>query len=472
MKKEELIERLENCSDLLPELPDLLDEGFSDFNSSAENSKNNIQQKDPTSFFDRNRFVPRRVVEVLVKGNDYFHDGTEFYTYNASKGVWNKIHENIICQKIITLLGDYARRHNTEEVLKLLKIETYKNSDELKPNRYLINLKNGMLDIHEQITLPHNKNYFSKIQIKIEYDPGASRHKWEQFLNEVCLDDPIKILSLQDFAGYCLYPEIFIHKCLFLLGQGANGKSVFINTLQKIIGKENCSNLEIHQFSDKFQLGHLKDKLLNVSTEVDTKKKIESSIFKQVVSGDPIHADKKYRNPFSFRPIAKHIFSLNETPLITDRSHALSRRLIIVKFNKVFKEIEQNKNLEKELTDELSGILSWCLEGLKRVIETEEITESDIMKKDKEKFELSLNNVRAFVEDECKLGEEFKVFKKELFDSYKEYCDESRIRPFGRNKFYDQLTKDFPSVTENKESGGERHFKGIKIRISEFGIDL
>jgi hypothetical protein len=65
---------------------------------------------------------------------------------------------------------------------------------------------------------------------------------------------------------YILYPDIFIHACIFLIGSGANGKSVLVNTLSKLVGIENVALLELNQLSNRFMLSTLKDKLLNTST--------------------------------------------------------------------------------------------------------------------------------------------------------------------------------------------------------------
>jgi putative DNA primase/helicase len=70
-------------------------------------------------------------------------------------------------------------------------------------------------------------------------------------LNEIFKDDLTKAQAVQEFAGYTLLPKIFIHASLFMLGSGGNGKSVLINTISKLVGRDNISALELHQFSDK-----------------------------------------------------------------------------------------------------------------------------------------------------------------------------------------------------------------------------
>ncbi len=416
-------------------------------------------------FFEGNRFVPTAVVDNMIGRYAIFHDGGSFYLYNIDRGVWLAQHDNVIGKFIKDALAKKSKRNYIQDVMKQLEYETFKTPEELIQNHKLINLSNGMLDIQNGKLLPHKKEYYSKVQIPIAFNPKAKCPRYLQYLGEVFLDDPKKIEALQDFSGYCLYPEIFIHAALLLIGSGANGKSVFINTHTKVVGNENVSALDPHQFSKKFLLGTLKDKLLNVSSEIQTKFQIDSKILKQVISGDLVQADKKYKEPFKFRPIAKHIFSMNEIPIITDRTYAMKRRIIILKFNQTFCGKKEDKRLENKLEGELPGILNFCLVGLSRVLQNESITESKWMEEDKKAFMRSINPVLSFVDEMCVLYDEALVLKDDLYQRYKSWCDESGLKPLSKFKFYQQLLGDFPGIVETRPDGGSRHFKGIGLLI-------
>jgi len=131
-----------------------------------------------------------------------------------------------------------------------------------------------------------------------------------------------------------------------------------------------------------------------------------------VISGDLVQADVKHKEPFTFRPIAKHIFSMNETPIITDRTYAMKRRLIILKFNQTFCGKKEDKHLEDKLAKELPGILNWSLIGLSRVLQNESITKSKWMEEDKKAFMRSINPVLSFVDEVCVLKAEALVLKR------------------------------------------------------------
>ena len=79
----------------------------------------------------------------------------------------------------------------------------------------------------------------------------------------------------------------------------------------------------------------------------------------------------KHRDPFEFQHYAKLLFSANEFIPSRDRSYGFFRRFQIIRFERIFKESEQDQDLEETLQHDLPGILNWALLGLKKLIDNE-----------------------------------------------------------------------------------------------------
>ena len=230
----------------------------------------------------------------------------------------------------------------------------------------IINFTNGTLELREgEFSGSHRRELFQNIQFPYDFNRDLHCPNWVVFLES--LDFDLDTLSrLQEWAGYCLLPMVQgnLQKSLFFIGEGANGKSVFLETLAAVL--DNVSHLELSELFDRFKIAELEGKLANVCTDVETSKVMDAR-FKKIVAGEPQSAERKFKEPFEFQPFAKILFSANDFIPTKDRTHGYYRRFDILKFNRIFKTEEQKPELLQELKEEVPGIFNWALEGLDRL---------------------------------------------------------------------------------------------------------
>lgn len=426
-------------------------------------ARNLPDDPDPEDFFSGDRFVPTILAEKFTKAKQPIFDGNTFSRYNPFLGHYVETHDRTVTGELARILGDKATRQRIQDAKFLIESMAFRNPDGMRPNPFLINFANGILDINTGKLTPHTPNQFFKTAIPIDFDQKAICPRWEQFLAEIFPDDLEKARTLQDFSGYCLMPAIFIHKALFLIGPGGNGKSIFINTLSKLVGWHNVSAIEPHQLGDKFIIGTLKDKLLNCCNEIETKSPIHGAALKQVISGDLVQADQKYKSPLTFRPIAKHLFSMNSLPNLTDSTIGMTRRLIVVKFNQRFTGKDEDHSLEAKLEHELPGILNWALAGLRRVVQTNEIFETPKTQADKCAAITLMDPVKLFLEECCVVTPNAAIKRATLFDAFTRFCTASNIRALPKKRFYESITDNLPTIDEYRPHSEARHFRGIDL---------
>ena len=143
---------------------------------------------------------------------------------------------------------------------------------------------------------------------------------------------------------------------------------MFFDIINALVGKENISNCSMSDLNKEYNRALLARKLLNYGSEV--KGNAESDIFKQLVSGEPIQACMKYRDPFIMTDYAKICFNCNELPRDVEHTEAYFRRFLIVPFDVTIPEKERDPRLaQKIIANELSGVFNWIIEGLKRLLE-------------------------------------------------------------------------------------------------------
>jgi len=305
----------------------------------------------------------------------------------------------------------------------------------------VLNFSNGTLDLNGGLfSVLHRRELFQNIQFPYDFNRDAHCPNWDLFLESLELD-PDTLSRLQEWAGYCLLPMVYgnLQKSLFFIGEGANGKSVFLETLAAVL--DNVSHLELSELFDRFKIAELECKLANICTDVETSKVMDAR-FKKIVAGEPQSAERKFKEPFEFQPFAKILFSANDFIPTKDRTHGYYRRFDILKFNRIFKTEEQKPELLQELKEEVPGIFNWALEGLERLSQQNWImTKSSYMENCHNEFKKATNPLQLFIEEECVLEGNATVDSNEFRISYKHYCDEKGYKPLSDNKLGQELER-------------------------------
>jgi putative DNA primase/helicase len=164
------------------------------------------------------------------------------------------------------------------------------------------------------------------------------------------------------------------------------------------------------------------------------------------------------------------VFAVNTLPRVDDKTDGYYRRILIVPFERVFKEEEQNKMLKFELVAEQDGIFIWCLEGLKRLRARGYFKESEKMRKEVATHRKNNNSVLLFVEDRCSLitestkikDDSYKITKDNLYKTYAEWCKEGNHHPLNKNNFGSGLKALFKGIITEVRDAEARWWVGIK----------
>ena len=354
------------------------------------------------------------------------------YLYNGA--YWNVLEQ----KELQTFLGDAAEKLGVEKIssrVYFFREQLYKQFLAVanmptpeQQNKVLINLKNGTFEIspEQQVLRPPQQKDFLKYQLHFEFTPTAKATLFETFLNRVQPDKKRQMI-LAEYLGYLFIDPstLKLEKTLLLFGGGANGKSVFFEIVNALLGgNENVSSYSLQSLTDGtgYYRAMLANKLVNYASEINGK--LEVSIFKQLVSGEPVEARLPYGTPFVLTKYAKLIFNCNELPKDVEQTHAFFRRLLIIPFEITIPEKEQDRQLSaKIIKSELSGVFNWVLEGLKRLLAQNNFTDSESVNNQIEQYKLQSDSVKQFLHDEgyTKSIDQF-IPLKDLFKQYRSYC--------------------------------------------------
>lgn len=225
-----------------------------------------------------------------------------------------------------------------EKLLKQFLSYAHFNPPTSQNDNVLINLKNGTFEIKadgETHLRPFQPDDFLTYQLPFDYDPTAQAPIFHAYLNRVQPDEASRKV-LAEYLGYIFIrngnKNLKEEKALVLYGSGANGKSVFFEIVCAMLGVENVSNYSLQSLTSEngYHRAKIASKLLNYASEINGN--LEASLFKQMISGEPLEARLPYGEPFIMKQYAKMIFNCNELPREVEHTNAFFRRFLIVPF--------------------------------------------------------------------------------------------------------------------------------------------
>jgi P4 family phage/plasmid primase-like protien len=328
-------------------------------------------------------------------------------------------------------------------------------------DRFLLNLQNGTYNLKTHEFRAHEKtDLITKIS-PIIYDPQAQCPRWQQFLAKSMPDVGTRRF-LQQAAGYALTGDAS-EDCLFLnIGNGRNGKGVFLNTLKFIIGdyalqanfdsfvaRKGGGGMEIRS-----DIARMAGARFVLASENDQEARLDEGLLKTLTGSDTITARKLYEAEEEFLPQFKLFFAVNHEPRIIGTDDGIWSRIHLILW-KVFIKPEERDPRLKEIfqSEEASGILNWMLQGLRdyqknRLIPSGEMLESS------RAFRKNSDQIQRFFEERCVTGEELKVSASSLYDAYKNWAFQT--------KEFQLKEKQFKNYLESQGLKSERNMYGIQ----------
>lgn len=381
----------------------------------------------------------------LCKNHDFI------YLYNGT--FWAEIDKN----EFQKFLGEAAEKMGVrwdnaqdyqfrEQLFKQFLATEYLSNPPGDQNKVLINLKNGTFEISPQGTnlRPFDRSDFITYQLPFEYNPQAKAPLFEAYLNRV-LPDKERQKVIAEYLGYVFIKHgsnaLKEEKALVLYGSGANGKSVFFEIVNALLGVDNVSSFSLQSLTNDngYFRAKLANKLVNYASEINGN--LEASIFKQLVSGEPVEARLPYGQPFILKQYAKLIFNCNELPKDVEHTNAYFRRFLIIPFDVTIPPKEQDKQLHTKIIEkELSGVFNWVLEGLNRLLEQKMFSECEAAQRAVEQYRIESDSVQMFLSDHgYKISVTNEIPLKEMLNEYRNYCIESGFKACSVRTLADRL---------------------------------
>ncbi len=210
----------------------------------------------------------------------------------------------------------------------------------------VIPFRNGVYSILRNKLLPRTSYVFIEHPLDIDFNPGTLKNPIrKRYMEMMCGDEQLFELLFEQM-GYIMYARTFnVPTCTIFYGSGANGKSIVLDILEKIIGTENISTLSMYDMANSFSIAQSEGKLVNISSDSsagpgsammatsDVREFIKKSTAGELYTFNP----KNKGVHMGYGP-RKFLFASNTLLNFGGMDGGLIRRMYAIPFNATFKE--------------------------------------------------------------------------------------------------------------------------------------
>lgn len=303
---------------------------------------------------------------------------------------------------------------------------------------WLLPCANGTLDLRTGELHPHRREHMLTRMAAVYCDPAATCPTWIRFLERVVPDPEVREF-LQRAVGYSLTGLTTEQVLFFLYGVGRNGKSVFVETLAKLLDEYHTAT-RIDTLSVNKGGGIPNDvaalagaRLVTVS-ETPEGSRLNESLVKDLTGGDTITARFLRHEFFQFKPQFKLWIRGNHKPQIRGTDDGIWRRLMLIPFTVQIPPAEVDPGLSERLLGELPGILRWAVDGCLAwqrdgLRPPRSVTEAVAA------YRSEMDMLGEFLADRCVVSPTAQAPASDLYRAYRAWCEEAGHQPVSTTRF-------------------------------------
>ena len=301
-------------------------------------------------------------------------------------------------------------------------------------------MAHGMLGKHDH----DSDDLITKITAASPGDEGSSL--WQETLETIFQGDQELIDYVQRIVGLAAIGEVYQEAMIIAYGDGSNGKSTFWNTIAAVMGSYagliSADALTVGcKRNVKPELAEVKGMRLLIASELEEGQRLSTSIVKQLCSTDLIEGEKKYKDPFKFRPTHTLVLYTNHLPRVGATDTGIWRRLIVIPFNARITGNSDIKNYSKYLVANAApAIMKWIIQGAQKAIrDNYRLKAPKCVQEAIARYKADNDWMSHFLDECCETGEGMKEKSGELFAAYRAFC--GRTNDFCRStaEFYTSL---------------------------------
>lgn len=387
--------------------------------------------------------------------------------------------------------------HERNEVVNKIKAQTGTDIQEFDKDVKLMTLLNGILDFDTLGLNPHTPQNLSRVLLPIEYNEPEIKINDATIFEDIeknlkdtlfwkflkssftIVDQEYNDLEfrkdefntvLEVIASFFVKHQID-EKAFMFLGRGENGKSVLLEYIESVLGKDNKESIPLQLLSnDKFMASKLVGKLANIFSDLESDELRHTGVLKAIISGEGLTVQEKYKEPFTLYPFSKMLFSCNRFPKSYDQGQGFFRRWIIVKWERNFEgdpnRDEHLKDTLKENQEEKNKVFSCLIHLTRKLLKDGKFSHSKDWKTIMGEWNANADPIEDFI-SKCIEDSEEDTPVREVYAYYKHFMQSKQETPLGIAKFGKEFKEVYDQEIRKENKTTRRVWVGVKTKKFE-----
>jgi P4 family phage/plasmid primase-like protien len=373
-------------------------------------------------------------------------------------------------------LADLYGTKHVADAVQLLRGHTdfFIRAEQFDADPYVLNTPAGIVDLRTGQLRPHDPEALCTRMTNGAPEPQARAERWERFLHEIFagdadLVDYVRKVCASAMLGFNREQVLYL-----LYGTGANGKSVFLNTLLWVLG-DYAGNiprdalLVQSQAQDARRTAYvsLVGVRFAVLDELEDRSRLSSTALKDLTSNNPQAARALYENYRQIQLGCTPFVGTNAKPEVTEHSLGTWRRLRLIPFTVTIPPERRDAELEAKLRAEADGIMAWLLDGL-RAYWQDGLVEPLAVAQATEQYRAEEDALLEWLNERTESHPRAITSAKELYQDYTDWAEDNGIpeaERLGEKAFAMQLTAHGFASGQARIGGRKMKVrKGIRLR--------
>ncbi len=373
--------------------------------------------------------------------------------------------------ELIPELQKWASKSEMQSVINnalgLLKVLLDVPMTAFDADPWLLNVKNGTIDLRTGTLKPHDPlDRITRI-IPLEFNPAHECSAFLKFLAEVFPNAETRDY-LQKYFGYSITGVNREQTMLVHWGKGSNGKNTLHKAIRHVIGAYAQVGPPGLLTSDKegqyiHELASLYGARWVSVDENDDGARMKEAAMKQMTGDDNVKGRHLYKSFFEYRPTYKLHLMTNYKPRIVNGGTGVWRRLLLLPYTRQFLGDAVDTTLDAKLEAEAQGLLAWLVVGAARY-HAEGLRLCPEMRAASAEYRAEEDMVGQFLADRCELGAGLVTPVAVMYAAYAGWAKDAGAFTISKKRLISELTERPLNIsTKRRGPKNETILEGVKL---------